>query len=60
MSNATTMIIVSNLHKMHLTLGDDGRWVRAHIAPPPPLIPPTVSDGSTTQPSVRPLDVIVA
>ena len=24
MPNATIMIIVSNLHKMHLTLGDDG------------------------------------
>ena len=40
--NAITMIIVSNLYKMHLTLGDDGRWVRAHTTPPPPLIPPIV------------------
>ena len=42
MPNATTMIIVSNLHKMHLILGDDSWWVKACIAPLPPPNPPTV------------------
>ena len=35
MPNTTTMIIVSNLYKMHLTLSDNGRWVRAHICHDP-------------------------
>ena len=40
MPNATTMIIIYNLHKMHLSLGDDGRWVKAHTTPLPPLFHP--------------------
>ena len=59
MPNATTMIIVSNLHKMHLTLGDNGCWVRAHIAPPLLLVPPTIGKGSTTQALRGPLNMIV-
>ena len=47
MPNATTMIIVSNLHKMHLILGDDQHWVRACIAPML-SIPFIVGKGSTT------------
>ena len=57
MPNATTMITVSNLHKMHLTLGDDARWVKANATPPPPPIPSTIGEGSTTHPSVGPLDM---
>ena len=45
MPNATTMITISNLQ---LTLGDYGYWVKAHTAPLPPPIPPTVREGSTT------------
>ena len=48
MPNATTMITVSNLHKMHLTLRDEGGWVRAHIATLPPLVLPIIREGSTT------------
>ena len=49
MPNATIMTTVSILHKMYLTLGDNGCWVRAHTAPPPPPMPPTVGKGSFTQ-----------
>ena len=28
MPNVATMITISNMHKMHLTLGDDGHWIR--------------------------------
>ena len=45
----TTIITISNLHKMHLTLGDDGRWVRAHTTSLTPSMPPTTGEGSTTQ-----------
>ena len=31
------MIMVSNLHKMHLTLGDDGHWVRVRTTLYPPI-----------------------
>ena len=48
MSNVTTMIIVSNLHKMHQTLRDDDQWVRAHIVPLPPFIPRIVGKSFTT------------
>ena len=60
MLNATTLIIVSNLHKMHLTLGDDGHWIRAHTAPPPPLIPPIVGERSTNDLFVGPPDMTIA
>ena len=60
MPNATTMITVFNLHKMHLTLRDDGHWVRASIAPPPPLIPLTIGKGSTTKTSAWPPNIIVS
>ena len=60
MPNATTMIIVSNLHKMHLTLGDDGRWVKASTTPPPPLIPLVVGKGSITHPSIGPPDMTIS
>ena len=55
------MIIVSNLHKMHLTLGDDRRWIRACIALAPiASFPSTVEEGSTTQTPIRaPGDMIV-
>ena len=41
MPNATVMIIVSNLHKMLLTLGDEGHRVKARNAPIL-SIPPTI------------------
>ena len=44
--NTTTMITVSNLLKMHLTLSDDGRLVRAHIALAP--LSQSISEGSST------------
>ena len=60
MPNATIMITVSKLHKMHLTLRNDGHWVRACIAPISP-IPPTVREGSTTQTTLgASSDMIVA
>ena len=44
MPNTTTMITVSNLHKMHLTQGDDEHWVRGKSA----LIPPSpIREGSS-------------
>ena len=55
MPNATTMIIVSNFHKMYLTLGDDRHQVKAHTTPPPSLIPLTVGGGSSTQTSISAL-----
>ena len=45
--NIITMIIVSNLYKMDLTLGDDRHLVKAHVAPTLP-IPPTIGERSTT------------
>ena len=48
MVNATIIITISNLCKMHLTLGDDRRQVRACTALIPP-IPPTVGEGSIAQ-----------
>ena len=60
MPNVTTMITASNLHKMHLILGDDKCWVKAYNA----LIlsiPPIMGKGSTTQTIVKaPSDMIVA
>ena len=44
---------------MHLNLGDDGHWVRCNTTPPPP-IPPTLGEGFTTHPFVRPPDMTVA
>ena len=52
MPNATTMIIISNLHKMHFILGCDECWVRAHIIPIP-SIPLIIEKGSTTQAPIR-------
>ena len=52
MPNATTKIIVSNLHKMHLTLRDGKHQVKACTAPTLP-IPLTIKEGSTTQTLVR-------
>ena len=48
MQNEIIMIIVSNLHNMHLTLGDYGCWIKACTIPTPPLIQSTVGEGSTT------------
>ena len=42
--NTTTMIIVLNLYKMHLTLSDDGRWIKAYTAPLPSQL---VGNGSS-------------
>ena len=36
MLNITTMITLSNLHKLHLTQGDDGHWVKDTFTPIPP------------------------
>ena len=47
MPNAIAMIIISNLYKMHLILGDDEHWVRAHTTPTS-TFPPIVGEGSTT------------
>ena len=58
--NATTKFTISNLHKMHLTLGDDGHWVKAHIAPMP-SIPFIIGEVSITQALIKaPRDMIVA
>ena len=46
--NAIIMITVSNLHKMHLALGDDRRWIRARTTPSPPTFPhSTAGEGAT-------------
>ena len=54
MPNTATMIIISNLHKMHLTLEDDGQLVKSRIAPIPST-PSTVREGSPTQAIVKAL-----
>ena len=56
--NSTTMIIISNLHEIHLTLRDDGRWISACTTPPPS----TVGKGTTaSQASVgAPGDMTIA
>ena len=57
MLNATIMIFVSNLHKMHLTLRDDEYWVRVHTTSIS-SIPPTVGKDSTTQVPIGALEDI--
>ena len=45
MPNTTTMITISNLHKRHLTQGDNGHQIRARLA----FIPPQpIGEGSST------------
>ena len=46
--NATTMITISNLHKMQLTLGDDKHWIRARTTPLPPTFPLSIVGKGTT------------
>ena len=59
MPNATIMITLSNLHKMHLTFRGNRCWVKAHITLTP-SIPPTIEEASTTQTSVgAPANMIV-
>ena len=49
MLNATTIITISNLYKIHLTLGDGKHQVGAHIAPTYPTYTLIVGNGFTTQ-----------